>query len=89
MEAGKSTLKSLMKDSTIRKLLKNAELVKSIGTETQDDAEDAIDQRATDTLEAANIEISKELKEPLSISCGGMTRLEQHIRVVLPHHFSK
>ena len=63
--AGKSTLKSLMKDSTIRKLLKNPELVKSIGTERQDDAEDAIEQQATDALEAANIEISKELKDAI------------------------
>ena len=62
--AGKSTLKSLLKDSTVRKLLKNAELVKSIGA-TSDEEEDAVDKKATDTLEAANIEISKELKEAI------------------------
>lgn len=62
--AGKSTLKSLLKDSTVRKLIKNAELVKSIGA-TSDAEEDAVDKKATDTLEAANIEISKELKEAI------------------------
>ena len=63
--AGKSTLKSLLKDSTIKKLLKNATLVKSIGAETVDEADNALEQQATDALEAANIEISKELKEAI------------------------
>ncbi len=61
--AGKSTLKSLMRDSTVRKLLKGAEIVKQIGSGTDDSAEQALDARTEQTLESAGIQLTKELKD--------------------------
>ncbi len=63
---GKSTLKALSKDSTFKKLLPNAEIVKRIGPKTDEDAqEDALDEAATKELQESGVAVSKEVKSAI------------------------
>ena len=60
---GKSTLKAVLKDGSVKKMVPNAEIVKSIGAQTEEQKkEDAIDAAAEKELTESKIEISKELK---------------------------
>lgn len=60
---GKSTLKAVLKDATGKKLVPNAEIVKSIGAKTDEQKqEDALDVAAEKELQESEVALNKETK---------------------------